>query len=118
MMMEQQMILKSDEMQKKWNTCVIHTCYAYRMVEHLTEAIEVLTELIRNILNNIVDIFKPFVESFQLVFNRFKDFLEDLEDYYVMEYKVYSRKSFHIKKVVVNTKGFPRPIIFCARSRC
>ena len=115
MMMEQQMILKSDEMQKKWNTCVIHTCYAYRMVEHLTEAIEVLTELVRNIFNNIVDIFKPFVESFQLVF---KDFLEDLEDNYVMEYKVYSRKYFHTKKVAVNTKGFPRPITHCARSRC
>lgn len=117
MMMEQQIVLKSDDLQDKWKTCMLHTCYAYHMAERVKEAIDVLAEVVRQIINNIREIFKPFVEQLHLVFDELKEFIDDSNLY--EEEKSYPQSYPHyVDKLKVNTKGFPRPITHCARSRC
>lgn len=108
-----------DEMQERWKSCVKITCYAFDRVERLIEAIKVtveqIYEAVRQIINSFVEAFKPMVESFYTCFRDLKEEVENLFikcDTYPQTYPpiVYNLK--------VNTKGFPRPIIHCARSRC
>lgn len=40
MMTEQQIVLKSDDLQERWKTCIWTPCYAYRMVERIRLGIE------------------------------------------------------------------------------
>ena len=116
MMMEQQMILKSDDLQERWKTCVLTTCYAYRVVERVKEAIHNLTEVVRQIINSLAEVFKPVVETLTTAF---RDLVE-----YVEECNEDSNKSYpqgypqYVDNLKVNTKGFPRPVTHCARSRC
>lgn len=115
MMTEQQTALKSDDLQERWKTCIATTCYAYRMVERVREAIENLHEVIRQIINSIAEAFKPFVETLTLAF---KDFIEEVEDLYDYDKSYPQSYPQYVDKLKLNTKGFPRPITHCARSRC
>lgn len=117
MMMEQQIALKNnnDKMQEKWKTCVKTTCYAYRMVEIVKEAIDNLYDVVRQIINSL---FRPVTDSLKLVFEEFRDFIDRHEDF--IEYMADYQQDYpqYVDKLKVNTKGFPRPITYCARSRC
>lgn len=118
MMTEQQIVLKSNDLQERWKTCVMTTCYAYRMVERVREAIDHLHDVVRQIINSLAEVFKPVVESLNLVFEELRDFIDNCEDFilYIKDYpQVYQHKVDNLK---INTKGFPRPIPHCARSRC
>ena len=113
--MEQQMTLKNDEMQEKWKTCILTTCYAYRMADSVKEIVEIFQEAVRQFINSIAEVFKPIVETLALTFKDFFDKVEDLYDYeksYPLNYPPI------VNNFKINTKGFPRPIIGYARSRC
>lgn len=118
-MMEQQMTLKSnDNLQERWKTCIATTCYAYRMMERVKEAIEHLHDVVRQIINSLAEIFSPFVRSLNLVFEEFRDFIDEHKDF--IKYCQSYPQSYpqYVDKLRVNSKGFPRPITYCARSRC
>ena len=116
MMMEQQMTLKSDyELQNRWKTCVLTTCYAYRMVERVKEAIDTLYDIVRHIINNIAEILK---EALKPVVETFKDLIYYLEDSCVSD-KIYLQSyPQYVNNLKVSTKGFLRPVTHCARSGC
>lgn len=118
MMMEQQTALKSDDLQERWKTCISTTCYAYRMVERVKEAIEHLHDVVRQIINSFAEVFKPVVESLNLVFEELRDFIDEHKDF--IKYCQSYPQSYpqYVDKFKLNTKGFPRPITHCARSRC
>ena len=118
MMTEQQTVLKNSEMQEKWKMCVATTCYAYRMVERVREAIDHLYDAIRQIINSLAEVFKPVVGSLNLVFEELRDFIDDHEDF--IKYMKSYPPSYpqYVNNFPVNTKGYPRPITHCARSRC
>ena len=118
MMMEHQKILNNKELQNKWNSCIMNTCYAYRTLDRFKEVIDNLHEVVIQFLDNLMIVFKPIKDSLTLVFEEFRDFIDKQEDFilYLKDYpQVYQHKVDNLK---INTKGFPRPIIHCARSRC
>ena len=116
--MEQQTALNSNEMQEKWKTCVLTTCYAYRMVERVKEAVDNLINEVILIINSLAEVFKPIVDSLTLVFEEFIDFVDKHEEFikYMKDYQ----QSYppYVDNLRINTTGFPRPITHCARSRC
>lgn len=119
MMMEQQIALKkSDDLQERWKTCIATTCYAYRMTERVKEAIEYLHEVVRHIINSLAKVFKPLVDSLNFVFEGLKDFIDNHKDF--IEYCQSYPQSYphYVNNLRLNSKGYPRPIIYCARSRC
>ena len=111
MMMEQPVVLKSDELQEKWKKCVYNTCYVYRMVERVKEVINHLHDVFRRIINSLA-------ESLNLVFEELRNFTDDHEDF--IKYMKSYPPSYpqYVNNFPVNTKGYPRPITHCARSRC
>ena len=114
MMTEQQIVLKSDDLQERWKTCVMTTYYAYKMVERVREAIDHLHDVVRQIINSLAEVFKPVVKSLNLVFEELRDFIDEHEDFI----KYMESCPQYVGNLKVNTKGFPRPITHCARSRC
>lgn len=118
MMTEQWIVLKSDDLQERWKTCVMTTCYAYRMVERVREAIDHLHDVVRQIINSLAEVFKPVVESLNLVFEELRDFIDEHEDF--IKYCQSYPQSYpqYVDNLKVNSRGFPRPITHCARSRC
>lgn len=121
MMMEQQVVLKNsndDEMQEKWKSCIHMTCYAYRMAERVKEVIDNLYDAMRTFLNSLAEAFKPVMQSLTLVWEEFRDFVDKHEDF--IEYMSDYQHSYppYVDNLKINTRGFPRPISHCARSRC
>lgn len=119
MMMEQQKVLNSNsEMQDKWKSCILSTCYAYKMVERVKEVIDDLVDAVRIFLNSLAEAFKPVMQSLTLVWEEFRDFVDDHKDFikYMRDYQ-HSYPPY-VDNLKLNTKGFPRPISHCARSRC
>lgn len=112
-MMEQQMTLKSNDLQERWNTCVLTTCYAYRQVEQIKELFDNVLEVITQIINSLAEIFKPLVDTCKGLFDIYT------KDDFITVGFIYSR-SFPscVSSFKINTKGFPRPVTHCARSRC
>lgn len=117
MMMEQQMTLSSD-LQERWKTCVLTTCYSYRVVERVKEVIENFQEVMIQVINKLAEIFRPVAESLSSLFDELKEFIDKNEDF-IKYCKSYPQGyPQYVDNLKVNTKGFPRPITHCARSRC
>lgn len=113
MMTEQQMTLKSDDLQDRWKMSILTTCYAYRVVERVKEAIDNLVEAVIDIINSLIEVFKPVVDILKTVWEDSIDFVEEHKE------KSYQQSYPHnVDNLKVNTKGFQRPITHCARSRC
>lgn len=121
-MMEQQTALKNNEMQEKWKTCVKTTCYVYKVVERFKETIENLYDMVRAIINSLVESFKTIAKSVSQVFSSLRDFVDKHEDFikYMKDYKEDYPQDYpqYVNNIKVNTTGFPRPIGYCVRSRC
>ena len=77
-----------------------------------------LTEVVRQIINSFAKVFRPVVESLSLAFNELVEFVDKNKDF--IEYcKSYPQSYPHsVDNLKVNTRGFPRPIVRCSRSRC
>lgn len=121
MMTEQQMTLKNNtEMQEKWKSCIRVTCYAYRTAELF---IEVSKQAVVDTFNRLFEVVSQIVNNFvETLTNIFKEIVrpicENLIDKgYPQSYK-HNVYNFNVYNFNIDTIGFPRPIIQCARSRC
>ena len=116
MMTEQQTALKNDEMQEKWKQCVMYTCYAYRQSLDIVARIEMLWEAVRVILNSIAEAFKRFMQEINLTFTEIRDIINEPPKHICKSYPHSYPHS--VDNFPENTKGYPKPIMRCARSRC
>ena len=116
MMTEHQTALKNDEMQEKWRHCIFYTCYSYRQAMSVVDRFEVIWEEIRKLINDLVEAFNRFMQSINLSFTEIVDIInEPLKQYC----KSYPHSYPHsVDNFPENTKGYPKPIMRCARSRC
>lgn len=124
MMTEQQIVLSnsSDDLQYRWKTCVATTCYAFRFLERVKVAVENLLDVARQVINQLQEAFRPVVESLSLTLDKCKDLFDVLnkdDDYFEDKEDSFKKNVLYIKCLIkVNTRGYPRRITHCARSRC
>lgn len=117
-MTEQQMTLKNEELQLKWKACISFVCKSYECYTYIKEPLErVYTEL-KNVMNSLVEAFQP-------VFSTLIELARDIVDNIAInvEIKPVSKSYPHsyphnVDNFKINTRGFPRPPMRCARSRC
>ena len=117
MMTEQQTVLKSDDLKEKWNTCILATCYAYRTVDIIKEVVDDLFDVFRVLVNALSEVFKPVIETLSFSINKVIHFLSK-EDFHEDSKSYPQSYPQYVDNFKVNTKGFTRPIVHCARSRC
>lgn len=110
MMTEQQMIFKSDGFQDKWRKCINTTLYVYRFSELVKDCVHRLMEALNDFFSNLKDTFRKF----QLVIEKTVS-IEPRQTFN----RIYPHKYPHyVDRNRYNSKGFQRPIMRCARSRC
>ena len=114
MMMEQQTALTNSELQMRWKTCVKVTCYAYRTVKCVSDFWQRVMDAITQIVENLKRAFSDFAESLA---DAFRDFI-DMDNHDIISKSYSHYVDNYVDNFKVNTKGFPRPITYCARSRC
>ena len=121
---------QNDDLQIKWQKCLHETFFAcdvvYRYVPHVSEKIEEMVNLtityakqwyesLQEVARRFMEVIRPAFQKLSEAFNDLKDTCEDFE-------KPVKKKSYtHIYAHNVhkyNTRGYPRPIYICARSRC
>lgn len=120
MMMEQQTVLKKPydaEMQYKWKSCVRMTCYAFRTVEWLKDFIDRALEVIEVYIERLKNAFSSLTNSLSECFKDLSERLFKPEEEYVIESYPHIYPQY-VSNLKLNTIGFPRPIVHCARSRC
>lgn len=110
----------NDELQNKWKNCVQVTCNMFNIYEVLRECAEKLTETFRLLLNSIKD---ALSESFSKLSEVLKEFNENIQKYCKKEESNISHNYPHsfphyVDNLKLNTRGFPQPVMRCARSRC
>ena len=115
MMTEQQTALTNSELQMKWKTCVKVTYYAYHIVEYVSDFWQRVMDAITKIVENLKRAFSDFAENLA---DAFKELI-DRDSHEIIVSKSYPHYvDNYVDNFKVNTKGFPRPITYCARSRC
>ena len=121
---------QNDDLQIKWNKCLHETFFVcdvvYRYVPYVSEKIEEMVNLtityakqwyesLQEVARRFMEVIRPAFQKLSEAFNDLKDTCEDFE-------KPVKKKSYtHIYAHNVhkyNTRGYPRPIYICARSRC
>lgn len=121
---------QNDDLQIKWHKCLHETFFVcdvvYRYVPYVSEKIEEMVNLtityakqwyesLQEVARRFMEVIRPAFQKLSEVFNDLKDTCEDFE-------KPVKKKSYtHIYAHNVhkyNTRGYPRPIYRCARSRC
>lgn len=101
----------NSELQNKWKTTIQMTCLEYR-VKIAKELWSKLVEAMRKVVEKIKNAFKGLIEDLS-------EFRESIQDYTGRKCKSYPHSFPHyVDKLPINTKGFPQPIMRCARSRC
>lgn len=119
MMTEQLMTLKNDDLQNRWKLCVKVTCFAIRTSEELLCRMSKLKEL----LDTIGDLIRAFARKISESFGYVKDLVIEAFNRCAekMEYKIPSKpkqRPSYRRGVKPNSVGFPRLIVYRARSRC
>ena len=120
---------QSDDLQIKWQKCLHETFFAcdvvYRYAPHVLEKIEEVANLFityaRQWYESLQEVARRFMEvirpAFQKLSEAFNDLKDTCEDFRPVEKKSYPHIYQHnVHKY--NTRGYPRPIYKCARSRC
>lgn len=120
---------QSDDLQIKWQKCLHETFFAcdvvYRYAPHVLEKIEEVANLFityaRHWYESLQEVARRFMEvirpAFQKLSEAFNDLKDTCEDFRPVEKKSYPHSYQHnVHKY--NTRGYPRPIYKCARSRC
>lgn len=121
---------QSDDLQIKWQKCLHETFFAcdvvYRYAPYLEKFEEVVNliiiyakqwcESLQEVARRFMEVIRPAFQKLSEVFNDLKDTYEDPVEKPV-EKKSYPHSYPHnVHKY--NTRGYPRPIYRCARSRC
>lgn len=110
-MMEQQVILKNDELQDKWKICIKVTCCVCKVFDSIS-----------NLYNTLMEALKRVVEVLNSLWDSVCDVFKDVWDKLIPLKEIPPKKrTYHRcydRPIKVNTKGFAPPIMRCARSRC
>ena len=109
-MMEQQTIFKSNEFQDRWRKCIRTTYYVYRFTEQVKDCVHKLMEALNDFFSNLKDTFKKF----RLVIEE----VIDKEPRQTFNRICPHKYPHYVDRNRYNSKGFQRPIMRCARSRC
>ena len=118
---------QSDDLQIKWNKCLHETFFAcdvvYRYAPHVVEDIEEMVNLLityaEQWCESIQEVARIFIEVIRPAFQKLSEAFNDLRGtcFKPVEKKSYPHSYPHnVHKY--NTRGYPRPIYRCARSRC
>lgn len=119
---------QSDDLQIKWQKCLHETFFAcdvvYRYVPYLEKIEEVVNLFItyaKQWCESLQEVGRIFMEvirpAFQKLSEAFNDLKDTCEDFRPVEKRSYPHSYQHnVHKY--NTRGYPRPIYRCARSRC
>lgn len=119
---------QSDDLQIKWQKCLHETFFAcdvvYRYVPYLEKIEEVVNLIItyaKQWCESLQEVGRIFMEvirpAFQKLSEAFNDLKDTCEDFRPVEKRSYPHSYQHnVHKY--NTRGYPRPIYRCARSRC
>lgn len=121
-----QELMNSSHLQYRWRQIVGVTCYAVRctniivgvvndVVDSYTKIWSLLIELSEPILEPLVLNYETFAEHMYKELIPILELIDDVEQPIESYPQSYPRKVDNLK---TNTKGFPRPINKCARSRC
>ena len=120
---------QSDDLQIKWQKCLHETFFAcdvvYSYVPYLEKIEEVVNliityakqwcESLQEVARRVMEVIRPAFQKLSEAFNDLKDTCEDFEK--PVKKKSYTHTYVHnVHKY--NTRGYPRPIYRCARSRC
>ena len=112
MMMEQETTLKN-----KWVQCIRMTCLAVRIIKCAETVVSTLMETLKSLFENVK---KVIAESFSYVsglitqaVERCKELMKD----YDVPSKPFPRPDYN-NKVISNSVGFHKPILYRARSSC
>ena len=121
---------QNDDLQIKWHKCLHETFFVcdvvYRYVPYVSEKIEEMVNLtityakqwyesLQEVARRFMEVIRPAFQKLSEAFNDLKDTCEDFEK--PVKKKSYTHTYVHnVHKY--NTRGYPRPIYRCARSRC
>ena len=121
---------QNDDLQIKWHKCLHETFFVcdvvYRYVPYVSEKIEEMVNLtityakqwyesLQEVARRFMEVIRPAFQKLSEAFNDLKDTCEDFEK--PVKKKSYTHTYVHnVHKY--NTRGYPRPIYKCARSRC
>ena len=121
---------QNDDLQIKWHKCLHETFFVcdvvYIYVPHVSEKIEEVVNLTityaKQWYESLQEVARRFMEVIRPAFQKLSEAFNDLKDTYEDFEKPVKKKSYtHIYAHNVhkyNTRGYPRPIYRCARSRC
>ena len=106
------LMMSDEELQSKWKQCIAVVCVAKRVCKGASYLVEVI--------NKIIDYFKKAFDSLVEIINDVSDIFRDLLDTRNKSLPPCCRCSNYKvdTNIKINTKGFPNPILQCARSRC
>lgn len=110
------MTLNNDELQSRWKNCIQVTCHVFRIVEYIKYYVERALEAIHNFIENLKSAFGSICEKLSEVFNDLTQLVDEVEN---RKCKSYPHGYTHyVNKLKLNPRGFPQPVMKCARSRC
>ena len=114
-MMEHQKILNNDDIQNKWKICIKAYCVVYRLTEMCRSACDTIQKALKSVVDTVTTVWKAFSDLFSSLWDSLLLHIKHLKQ--PLRKKI-SRPPKYTNFVRVNTKGFTRPIMKCARSRC
>lgn len=116
MMTEQQTTLKNDVSQNRWKMCISITCQAIEMCKKYADIFKEISDILRVLIRDVATkMAEAFAEFRNLVCNRMDVYL-DFDT--TLSPKSRNKRPSYKDRVRVNSKGFSKPIICRARSRC
>lgn len=119
---------QSDDLQIKWQKCLHETffacdvvyVYAPHLMKKIEEAVTLLITYARQCYESLQEVARRFAEMLRPAFQKLSEAFEDFKD--TCDFEPVEKKSYphsyphNVHKY--NTRGYPRPIYRCARSRC
>lgn len=121
-MMTQQ-TLKSDDLQDRWKQIMFKTCTVMRVATTMTRVVEQFCEEVVREVEVVKEVMSKAFEVFKEVCNTIWEKLKKFIPVYQKCRKVVKKSYPHsypqiVHNYMYNTRGYTRPIMRCARSRC
>lgn len=124
-MTEQEIILKNDDLQERWKSCMSMVCLA---MPHVDKAVQVIQDLAKR----MTEVIRELVERVRYVFSNVSEMLKqcwgDVPTYIDSLTKVEEKRKDnqiyphgyppYVHNLKINKQGYHRPVMRYARSRC
>jgi len=114
-----QELMKYSDLQDRWKTSVKVTCHVVSVIPVLEDWVNRVIEVLKQFLEDLARVCIPMIESLSEAFKELSDkFVPELKDLLPEKYSYPQSYPHYVHNLKLNTRGFPQPIIQCARSRC